>query len=174
VSITRLKIWAWWATFDLLLLGFLEVLRLPIIVPERLAACPAPAVRDPKTGWLLCNLWSQWLWLLLRLLIQSFGERGTPWVSGCGCLFGLFLCLLSCTFPGCIGSHPTGHSRFTHQGRWLIQWLCRFNAWGKTYRIFIAINTHTLGLSCAGAVVGTLLLTILILIRGGLVRPRVG
>ena len=173
MSITRLKIWAWRASFDLLFLGLLKVLRLAIIIPERIATCPAPAIRDPKTGWLLCSLWSQWLWLLLLcLLIQSFGEWWAPRV--CKCLFGLFLCLLSRTLPGCIGSITTAHPALTHHSWWLIQWLCRFDAWRETsYKgLIITRNTHTL--SCACAVVDTTqLLTILILIRGGLVSPRV-
>jgi hypothetical protein len=174
VSITRLKIWAWRASFDLLFLGLLEVLRLPIIIPKGIATCPAPAIRDPKTGCLLlCSLWSQWLWLLLWcLLIQSFGEGWAPRV--CKCLFGLFLCLLSRTFPWCIGCITTAHPALTHHSWWLIQWLCRFDAWREaSYKgLMITRNTHTL--SCACAVVDTtLLLSILILIRGGLVRPRV-
>jgi hypothetical protein len=173
VSITRLKVWAWWASFDFLFLRLLEVLRLPKVVSKRLATCPAPALRDPKTGLLLCSLWSQWLWLLLWcLLIQSFREWWAPRV--CKCLFDLFLCLLSRTFPGCIGCITTSHPALTRHSRWLIQWLCRLDAWREaSYKgLIITRNTHTL--SCAGAVVDTtLLLSILILIRGGLVRPRV-
>jgi len=132
MSITRLKIWAWWPAFDLLFLGLLEVLRLPIIVPERLASCSAPAVRDLKTGLLICSLLSQWL-LLLCLLIHSFGEGLIPGVCCCWRLFCLFLYYLSCTFPWCIGSLPTGHTDLTHQSRWLIEWLCCLDAWIKTY-----------------------------------------
>jgi hypothetical protein len=171
VSITRLKIWAWWASFDLLFLGLLEVLRLPIVIPKCIATCPAPAIRDPKTGLLLCSLWSQWLWLLLCcLLIQSFREGWAPRV--CKCLFGLFLCLLSRTFPRCIRCITTTHPALAHHSWRLVQWLCRFDAWREiSYRgLIITRNTHTL--SCACAVVDTtLLLSILILIRRGLVRP---
>ena len=173
MSITRLKIWAWWASFDLLFLRLLEILRLPIVVPERIATCPAPAIRYPKTGCLLlCCLWSQWLWLLLWcLLIQSFREGWAARVWKC--LFGLFLCLLSRTFPGCIRCITTANPALAHHSWRLIQWQCRFDAWRESsYKgLMITRNTHTL--SCAGAVVDTtLLLAILILKRRGLVRPR--
>ena len=124
VIVTILNLWAWFVTFESLYLYLLKVLRFPIVIPEELATCPAPAIWDPKWGWRPCSLWSQWLWLLLCLVIQSFGEWGVPWLSCCGSLFDLFLYLHSSTLR--TSRQTNSHHGFTHNRSW---WLWSFETW---------------------------------------------